>query len=182
MTPKEDNIFGPFSGCPLAPLEGVPTYKYMPKLNVYLNSCSSEVNCTLGCSKLGYLVLTAHPNIFNTHCGTAFVTPRNQGIHPVMPNPTPTALIFSELVRTHDPLVHLLKGYHTVNLAFKKVIGNLIPEKYYKSLLSRIIGFAKVTGPKILTRLITKYAELEDEDVQDIDSENEGAYFRRKTI
>ena len=44
----------------------------------------------------------------------------------------------------------------------------MIPEKFYKSLLSRIIVFAKVTSLDILTRLITEYAELEEEDVQDI--------------
>ena len=42
-------------------------------------------------------------------------------------------------------------------------------EKYYKSLSSRIIGFAKFTCIQILTHLITKYVELEDDDIQDID-------------
>ena len=37
MKPEEDKIFGAFSECPLAPLEGVPTYEYMSNLNVYLN-------------------------------------------------------------------------------------------------------------------------------------------------
>ena len=44
----------------------------------------------------------------------------------------------------------------------------MIPKKFYKSLSSRIIGFTKVTSLKILTHLITKYAELEEEYVQDI--------------
>ena len=56
MTPEEDNIFGVFSECLLTPLEDVPTYEYMTNLNVYLNLCSSEVHCTLGCGMLGYLV------------------------------------------------------------------------------------------------------------------------------
>ena len=59
--------------CLLTPLEGVPRYKYMTNLNVYLNWCSSAVNCTLGYGTVGYLVLMAHPAIFNTHCGTAFL-------------------------------------------------------------------------------------------------------------
>ena len=42
-------------------------------------------------------------------------------------------------------------------------------EKYYKSLSSRIIGFAKFTCIQILTHLITEYVELEDDDIQDID-------------
>ena len=66
MTPEEDNIFGAFSECPLAPLEGVPTYEYMTNLNIYLNWCSSAVDCTLECGTLGYLILTAQLVVFNT--------------------------------------------------------------------------------------------------------------------
>ena len=47
----------------------------------------------------------------------------------------------------------------------------MILQKYYKSLSIHIIGFTKVTSIQILTHLITKYAELEDEDVQEIDRE-----------
>ena len=101
MTPEEDTIFGAFSECPLAPLEGVPTYEYMKNLNVYINSCSSAVDFSLVCGTLGYLVLTAQPAVFNTHCVTKFVVPKNLGIHPVMPDPAPTSTILSELVRTH---------------------------------------------------------------------------------
>ena len=158
--PKEDKIFGAFSECPFAPLKGVPTYEYMINLNVYLHSCLSAVDCTLECDNLGYLVLTAHPAVFNTHCGMAFVTPINPGIHPVMSDPTPTAAILSELIRTHKHKVCLFNEYHAVNCACKKVISKLIPEKYYKSLSSSIIGFAKVTSLEILTCLINEYAEL----------------------
>ena len=52
------------------------------------------MDCTLGCGMLWYLVLTAQPAAFNTHCGKKFVTPRNTDIHPVMPNPALTAAIF----------------------------------------------------------------------------------------
>ena len=107
MTPKEDKIFGAFSECPLALLEGVPTYEYITNLNVFLNSCSSAVDCTLGCGTLGYLVLTAQPTVFNTHFVTKFVVPKNQGIHPAMPDPAPTATILSELVRTHKHEVRI---------------------------------------------------------------------------
>ena len=77
---KEDNIFGAFLEYPLALLEHVPTYEYIKNLNVFLKSCSSAVDCTFGCGMLGHLVLTAHPAVFNTYCGTAFVTPKNLGI------------------------------------------------------------------------------------------------------
>ena len=63
-----------------------------------------------------------------------------------MPDPAPTATILSELVRTHKHEVRLFNEYHAVNRACKKVVSELIPQKFYKSLLSRIIGYAKVTS------------------------------------
>ena len=84
-------------------------------------------------------------------------------------NPAPTDAILSELVRTHKHEVRLFNKYHTVNRACKKVISQLIPEKYYKSLSSQIIGFKKVTCIHILNHFITEYAELEDNDIQEID-------------
>ena len=169
MTPEEYRIFRAFSECPLSPLESVPTYEYIPNLNVYLNSCSSAVDCTLGCGTLGYLVLTAQPTVFNTRCGTDFVTPRKLGIRPFMPDPDPTAAILSKFVRTHKQEVRLFNKYHAINSVCKKVVSKLIPEKFHKSLSSRIIGFAKVASLEILTHLITEYAELEEEYVKDID-------------
>ena len=118
----------------------------MNNLNVYLNSCLSAVVCTLGCGTLGYMVFTAQTAVFNTYCDMAFVTPINPGIHPVMPNPDPTAAIVSELVRTHKYKVCLFNEYYVVNRACKKFIIKLILEKFYKSLLRCIIEFAKVTS------------------------------------
>ena len=89
-----------------------------------------------------------------------------------MPDPAPTAAILSELFRTHKHDVHFFNEYHAVDWSCKKVISQMIPEKYYKSLSSRKTGFAKVTSLQILTHLITKYAELEDDDIQEVDSEN----------
>ena len=126
MTLEEDKKFGAFSECPLAPLDGVPTYDYMTNLNFYLNSCLSAVDFTLGCGTLGYLVLTAHPAVFNTHRGTDFITPRNTGIHLVMLDPDPKAAILSEVFRTHKHQVCLFYEYHAVDHACKKVIRNLI--------------------------------------------------------
>ena len=82
------------------------------------------------------------------------------------PNPIPTATIFSELIRTHKHEVCLFNEYHEVDRECKKVISKFTPEKYYKSLSVRNIGFAKVTSLQILTHLITKYAELEDDEIQ----------------
>ena len=94
MTPKEDKIFRALTECHLAPLEGVPIYKYMTNLNVYLNLYSSANDCTLRYGTLVYLVLMAHPEVFSTHCGLEFLPLTNPGIHLVMPNPEPTATNF----------------------------------------------------------------------------------------
>ena len=86
-----------------------------------------------------------------------------------MPDPAPIAAILSKLVRNHKQEVFLFNKYNAVNWAYNRVISQLIPGKSYKSLLSQIIVFAKVTCLQILTRLITKYAELENENIQEID-------------
>ena len=91
-----------------------------------------------------------------------------------MPDPDPTAGIFPKLVRTHKHEVFLFNEYCAVNPACKKVISQLIPEKYYKSLSSQIIGFAKFTSLQSLTHNITKYAELEDNDIQKNDQKIKG--------
>ena len=122
--PEEDKIFGEFLECLVAPLEGVPTYEYMTNINVYLNSYSSAVDCTLGCGSLGFLVLTAQPAVFNTHCGTEFVTPINLGIHPVMPDPAPTAAIFpNSSEHTSTKFVCLTNTTHLIVCARKSSAG-----------------------------------------------------------
>ena len=103
------------------------------------------MDCTLGCGTLGYLVLTPQPAVFKTLCVKKFVTPKNPGIHSVMPDPAPTAAILSELVRTHKHEVRLFNEYHTDDCSCKKVISRLTPQKFYNSLSSRIIGYTKVT-------------------------------------
>ena len=45
----------------------------------------------------------------------------------------------------------------------------MILEKFYKSLSSQIIAFENFTCLQILTHLITEYAELEDDAIQEID-------------
>ena len=86
-----------------------------------------------------------------------------------MPDPAPTAAILDELIRNHQHEVRLFTKYNTVDQACKSVISQLIPEKIYKSLLSQIIGIAKVACLQILTHLISKYAELGDKNIQGID-------------
>ena len=86
-----------------------------------------------------------------------------------MPDPAPTAAILSELVRTHKHEVRPFSEYYAVDRACKKFISELISQKFYKSLSSRIIGYAKVTSLEIMTHLISEYAKLEEEDIQEID-------------
>ena len=93
MMPEEDKIFGAFTECPLVHLKGIPTYEYMMNLNIYLNLCLSAVDCTLGCGKLVYLMLTAQAVVFKTHYGTAFRVHTNPVIHPVIPDPTCNILL-----------------------------------------------------------------------------------------
>jgi len=156
-------------------------YDYMTELNVYLNSCSLSVPCALGCGTSGYLVLTAQPSIFTNHCATAFVRPVNPGIHPSIPTPAPSAADLSIIVRDHKNDVRVFNKYNAVDGVCKQVIHKLIPEKFYKSLASRLISFSKITCLQILTHLITEYAELDDDAIQDI-NKNMKTPINRETL
>ena len=78
---------------------------------------------------LGYQVLISQIFVFNTQIGTPFLPPSNLGIHPFMINPAPTAVILSELIRTHKHELRLFKKYHEVDQDCKQVISKLTPEK-----------------------------------------------------
>ena len=118
---------------------------------------------------LVYLVLTVKPSVFSSDCGTTFLPPTNTGIHLVMPNPAPTAAVLSRVVRYHKHEVHSFNKYHAVDQACKNSVSQLISEKHYNYLLIIIIGLSKFTCLQILTHLITKYAELEYDDIQETD-------------
>jgi len=115
MASDEDKIYGAFTECPFASLQCVPTYNYMPELNVYLKSCSLSVPCVLGCGTLGYLVFTAQPSIFTTHCATAFVRPVNPGIYPSIPTPAPSTAALSIIVREHKNEVRVFTECNAVD-------------------------------------------------------------------
>ena len=84
-----------------------------------------------------------------------------------MPDPAQTAAIFRNR-QNPQAKSSLFIEYYVVYRVCKEVTSQLISEKYYKYLSSRIIGFGKVTCLQILTYLITKYAELKDNDIPEI--------------
>ena len=100
MPTESDSIYDGFTECPLAPLEGLPTYEYLTNLGVYLNFCSSGIHSELGCGTLGYLVLTAQPAVFAVHCATTFVKPSKPGLHLTIPTPAPTSAVISTHARS----------------------------------------------------------------------------------
>ena len=51
---------------------------------------------------------------------------------------------------------------------YKRVVSQLILFKIYKSLSSQNITFPKFICLQIFTHIITEYAELEDENIQEI--------------
>ena len=95
----------------------------------------------------------------------AFVKLVNPGIHPSIPTPAPSAAALSIIVWDHKNNVCVFNEYNAVDQACKQVTHKLIPEKLYKSLASRLIGFSKITCLQILTHLITEYAELNDDAI-----------------
>jgi len=84
-------------------------------------------------------------------------------------------------MRDHKNDVCVFNEYNAVGRACKQVIHKLIPEKFYKSHASSLIGFSIITCLQILTHVITEYAELDDDAIQDIDK-NMKTPINRKTL
>ena len=158
-----------FTECPLAPLQGIPTYSYLSELNSYMNACTSDVHSNLGCGTLGYLVLSAPPATFALLCATPFVRPVNPGPFFVCPTPTPAAAVLAELSRQFREQLRTFREYYDVDKAIKAKIQTLIPEIYYKTLKNKHTGYSQVRGLDILTHLWTEYGTLQEEDIQEFD-------------
>lgn len=170
MTSSHETIFASFTECPLAPLESIPTYDYLTELNAYLNACSSSVHSNLGCGTLGYLALTASPTVFALQCAVPFVEPVHPGATVTMPDPPPTAAVIGVITREHTEALRVFNEYKNVDKACKKVITNIIPEIYYKTLKNRYTGYTSSSTLQILTHLWTEYGEISEDDVHTNDS------------
>ena len=166
MVSSHETIFASFTECPITPLEGIPTYDFLTELSAYLNAYSASVHSNLRCGRLGYLVLTATPATFALQCAATFIEPVHSGPTVHIPNPPPSAAVIGVLTREHSEQLRVFTKYHNVDKACKKVITNLIPEIYYKTLKNRYTGFSGNSTLEILTHLWTTYGELSEDDAR----------------
>ena len=170
MSTSHETIFASFTECSIAPLESIPTYDYLTELNAYLNACSSSVHSNLGCGTLGYLALTASPTVFALQCATPFVEPVHPGAIVTITDPPPTAAVIGVITREHTEALRVFNEYKNVDKACKKVITNICPEIYYKTLKNRYTGYTGSSTLQILTHLWTEYGEISEDDVRANDS------------
>ena len=161
MSTSQDRIIlAQFPDCPLALLEGLPTYAYLTDFNSYLNACTSDIFTNGGCGTLGYLVLTAPPATFRLLCNVQFSVPVNPGpLFPIPSGPV-TAAVLAELKSKNTKELRLFKEYYHVEKAVKSNIQQYIPENFYRTLNNKNTGFSQVRTLTILTHLWTTYGTL----------------------
>ena len=68
--------------------------------NRFLNTCGASVHCNLGNGTVGYLVLTAQPDLFKIVSPTSFVKAINPGVL-VLAEPAQSAAVIGTLTRQH---------------------------------------------------------------------------------
>ena len=100
MTTSTESILSTFPECLIAPLEGVPTHKYMTEVNGFLNACAASVHCNLGNGTIGYLVLTAQPASFTIASPKSFVKPVNPSVL-VLADPAQSEAVIGTLTCQH---------------------------------------------------------------------------------
>ena len=168
MTTSTESILSNFLECLIAPLEGVPTHKFMTEVNGFLNVCAASVHCNLGNGTVEYPVLTAQPASFTIASPTSFVKPVNTGVL-VLADPAPSAAVIGTLTRQHRENMRVFNKYYSVDKACKKFIFTLIPEAYFQSFKNKYTGYANVKCLDILTHLWTTYSVLQYFEVQEND-------------
>ena len=65
----------------------------------------------------------------------------NPGATPIIPETPLTEAAIGELARTHTENMRIFRKYKNANVAYKKVITNLVKEVYYRMLKNRYTGY-----------------------------------------
>ena len=95
---NEDLVFASFRKCTIIPFGGTITYMTLNSLNSHLNKCAELVHYDLGDSNLGFIVLIAPPATYTLLSTLQLIEPTNVGQTLAMPDPTPIAVVLSEMV------------------------------------------------------------------------------------
>ena len=83
---------------------------------------------------MGYIVLTAPPATYALLRTLSFVKLTNVGPTLTIPDPTPTSLVLSEIVRTHADNLRFWIEYNNVDRSIKRVIKTIVPGVYFGTL------------------------------------------------
>ena len=166
---NEKLLFTSFRKCPIAPVEGAPSYMLLNTPNSHFNACATSVHRNLGDGTLGYIVLTAPPATYNLLSTILFVVPVNVGPTIIITDPATTAIVTLELVYNHAKKLWVWQEYNNVDRAIKRVLKAIAPGVYFRTLRNRHTGYATVHSLGILTHLHATYGMIKDEDTQAID-------------
>jgi hypothetical protein len=154
-----DEFIAGFPHSSLPKVTGEPTFEDLKVIRRLLNTNAMSVASYEGGGRHGHLDIIMTNEEFFAIAVDVFPVPANPGPSASVVAGM-TAAVITETTRLHREATQVLRTYHNVDQAIKKLIIEFFDDAYLNALSDEIVGYANCTSLQLLTHLLTYYAKI----------------------
>ena len=169
-----EKILAGFPNKDVLPIVGIPNFKTIKNLNLFLSANATSVHSNRWHGSLGHLALTVSNIIYDTLAGCEFTTSTNPGAIVDVPANSTLSQIDS-LERRHKAALKAWDRYSSVDGAFKKQLLRSVHPMYCRGLRNRYTGYVQINTIDLLVHLYITYGEIGPDNLEE---KNEGVLRR----
>ena len=144
---------------------GQTGYETIKALQMQLNANAAFIHTHWGNGRLGLLLLTVQPAVYNKLYNLSFVPPVNPGPAVTYPN-NPNQHQIIAVNKLHKINTRFFKQYDTCNRAIKQLLLGAVDDMFVNVISNPHVGCANVTTLKFITHLYDKYVRITDRDLE----------------
>ena len=162
---NDDDVKAKFPIQVLTKIEGEPTYAGFFQLREELTQNAVAVESPFGGGQHGHWGCIADAGPYLAQAGTAWTVPQTGGVYPTFPpnsNDNEKKRIIKEFIFDE----HGIKIAKAVERLLSNQVRQAIDEEFYMELEDPIFKFSKVTAKTLMTHILTNYAVVDDETIQ----------------
>ena len=168
MTLVLEKIVESFPHPTVSPIVGQPSYETIVELQLKLNTKAASIYSHLCNGRLGLLLLTVKPAVYNTQSTVTFDPPTNPGQNSTIPTGS-TGLQIVDIIRRKKDQFDKFQTYQQTDQTLKTILIASIDEVYIRLLRGKYIGYANVTTLQMLTHLYISYARISQFNLEEND-------------
>lgn len=169
MTNDVDSIVNSFPHPTVDPIQGLPTFATLSKLQRTLSANAAAIHSKLGTGRHGHLALTVSANTYLAETGALWRPPVNPENQPDIPR-NASAEVIATIERTHKINERVWERYNNVDQALKQQLIGAVEPMYIQARAHRTFGFATVTTLELLDHLFAVYGKI---TARDLDANHE---------